>query len=82
MDSMKKIDESGTDRRMKFVAINLTNLPSIRDQSVVDNTNVRHRVTILEIQMSELMASKFSVASEEPTRLALVTVVVVVYPLP
>ena len=68
MDAMKKIDESGNDRRVKFVALNLTNLPSIRDQSAADNNNVHNRVAILEIQMAELCASKVSEVTVKPCR--------------
>ena len=46
MDAMKKIDESGNDRRVNLLHLNLTNLPSIRDQSA-DNNNVHNRVVIL-----------------------------------
>ena len=65
---MKKIDESGNGRRVKFVALNLTNLPSIRDQSAADNNNVHNRVAILEIQMAELLASKVSEVTVKPCR--------------
>ena len=68
MDAMKKIDESGNDRRVKFVALNLTNLPSIRDQSAADNNNVHNRVAILEIQMAELLASNVSEVTVKPCR--------------
>ena len=53
MDVIKKIDEGGNDRRVKFVALNLINLPSIRDQSAADNNTVHNRVAFLEIQMAE-----------------------------
>ena len=40
MDAMKKIDESGNGRRVKFVALNLTNLPSIGDQSEINRRSI------------------------------------------
>ena len=78
MDSMKKIYESGNDRRVKFVAINWTDLPSFRDQSAADNNNdrhlVRHLVAILEIEMAELLTSKVYEVTVEPPRPAPVAI--------
>ena len=64
--TLKKKEGGG----VKFVALNLTNLPSIRDQSAVDINNVHNRVAILEIQMAELLASKVKPCRPEPVSIA------------
>ena len=77
MEALKKIDESGLARPVIFVAVNLTNLPSImlptvlstsNNQSINDDDNVRHRLTILEMQMAEMLAAKMPSASSPAPR--------------
>ena len=77
IEAMKKVDESGPARPVIFVAVNLTNLPSImlptalstsNNQTINDYDNVRHRLTILEMQMAEMIATKMSSASSPAPR--------------
>ena len=72
MDAMNKLDESGPARPLVCVAVNLTNLQSImlptvlstsNYQTINDDDNVRHRLTILEMQMAEMMAAKMTSAA-------------------
>ena len=67
MEAIKKLDESGPARPVIFVAVNLTNLPSImlptvlstsNNRTINDDDNVRHRLTTLEMQMAEMLAAK------------------------
>ena len=77
MEAMKKLDESGPARPVIFVAVNLTNLPSImrptelstsNNRTINDDYNVRHRLTILEMQMAEMLAAKTPSASSPAPR--------------
>ena len=72
---MKKLDESGPARPVIFVAVNLTNLPSIMLPTVLStsnnqtiNDNVRLRLTVLEMQMAEMLADKMPSASSPAQR--------------
>ena len=79
MVAMKKLDESGPARPVIFVAVNLINLPSSmlptvlstsNNQTINDDNNVHHWLTILEMQMAEMMADKMTSASfPAPTEL-------------
>ena len=77
MEAMKKLDESGPARPVIFVAVNLTNLPSImlptvlstsNNQTINDDDNVRHRLIILEMQMDEILSTKMTSASYPASR--------------
>ena len=77
MEAMKKLNESGPARPVIFVAVNLTNLPSIMlptvlstntNRTINDDDNVRHRLTILEMQMAEMLAAKMPSASPPAPR--------------
>ena len=77
MEAMKKLDESGPARPVIFVAVNLTNLPSImrptelstsNNRTINDDDNVRHRLTMLEMQMAEMLAAKTPSASSPAPR--------------
>ena len=61
LDAMKKLDESGPERPIIFVAINLINLPPISQIHQISTTiplNLAHNVSNLETQVSELMAGQ------------------------
>ena len=69
---MKKLYESGPARLVIFAAVNLTNLPSIMlptvlstsdNKTISDDDSVRHRLTKLDMQVTEMMATKMSYAS-------------------
>ena len=58
---MKKLDESGPQRPVIFVAINLINLPPVSPKHQISTTipmNLAHNVSNLETQVSELMAGQ------------------------
>ena len=61
LDAMKKLDESGPQRPVIFVAINLINLPPVSPKHQISTTipmNLAHNVSNLETQVSELMAGQ------------------------
>ena len=61
LDAMKKLDESGPQRPVIFVAIHLINLPPVSPKHQISTTiqmNLAHNVSNLETQVSELMAGQ------------------------
>ena len=65
LEAMKKLDESGPLRPVKFVAINLTNIPPTQQPAslpVSAPDDVGNRLTALEAQVAELVATKMSMA--------------------
>lgn len=63
LDGVKKIDENGSQRPVKFVALNLVNLPSLvlpQPASSPPAEDVRPRVSILEMQVAELLKEKMT----------------------
>ena len=67
LTGMKILDESGPDRPVVFVAINLTNLPGKKLEDPVD---INHRVKILELQMVELLTAKTRVEANMAAQFA------------
>ena len=60
-DAIKKLDESGPERPIIFVTINLINLPPISQIHQISTTfplSLAHNVSNLETQVSELMAGQ------------------------
>lgn len=69
LEAMKKLDESGPQRPVKFVAINLTNIPSTQQPASLSVSSrnsapddMGNRLTALEVQVAELVAAKMSMA--------------------
>ena len=59
LDAIKKLDESNTARNVKFVALNLSNLPPIMTTATdSDNDNVCIRLSLLEAQMLKFISTK------------------------
>ena len=68
MEAMKELDESSPARPVIFVdqpsVIMLPTVPSTSNNHTINNDdNVRHRLTILEMQMAEMMTVKMTSAS-------------------
>lgn len=73
MEATKKLDEHGPQRKVKFVALNLTNLPSIPARVQLNNNDdhdIHNRMSVMEKQMAELLASQMKLlgAVQAPQR--------------
>ena len=59
LDAIKKLDETNTVRNVKFVALNLSNLPPLMTMaSDSDNDNLCIRLSLLEAQMLKFISTR------------------------